>query len=82
MVLQRAPQQAAIYGEADRGSEVRITLISEADLHNHHEVSHVDTFANDQGHYMALLPPQPAGGPYVVSNYTYIQTKGNELLSH
>lgn len=65
MVLQRGPQQAAIYGQANMGSDIRVALIQS----NQHEVmTHIHTIANDQGDFMALLPPQPAGGPYVVSN--------------
>ena len=51
MVLQRAPSQARLWGEAGAGSEVTVVLDGHSPL---------KTFANSNGSWLLSLPPQAA----------------------
>ena len=56
MVLQRAPQAAALWGFAPPGDDVDCLLVSNG--------QEARTVADAGGHWAVTLPPQPAGGPH------------------
>jgi sialate O-acetylesterase len=59
MVLQRAPEAAALWGFAPPGDDVRCVLVSTA--------SEARAVADASGVWALQLPPQPSGGPHDIA---------------
>ena len=69
MVLQRAPRQARVWGEAGVGSVVTVTLDGLPPLR---------TFADSNGTWLLALPPQPAS----INRTLLISADGDSLTLH